>query len=148
MTTDTEDHVVRIDYGISLEDMIAAGKYDWKNDAIVAATFPSETAGIIQFETKIFHFNRYISSTDAVATIKADDEQNRWEAARIEALLAYGAKNPKLQREYPIIGLGSIVEVRGNRYVPYLRGIGAERGLDLRWWGGVWGGGCRFLGVR
>jgi hypothetical protein len=57
--------------------------------------------------------------------------RNFWKPARIEGLLAYGVKNPNEQRQYPIVGLGSFAGVLGSRYVPYLYGRGAGRGLDL-----------------
>jgi len=105
-------------------------------------------AGIFHFEPKVFHFNRYTPSEDADEIIKADDRQTPWEPAKIEGLLAYGAKNPEEQRKYPIIGLGSVAKVRGGRYVPCLDGRDAERLLDLIWWGVGWVGVCRFLAVR
>jgi hypothetical protein len=57
-------------------------------------------------------------------------------------------KNPNEQRQYPIVGLGSFAEVLGSRYVPYLYGRGAGRGLDLLWWDVVWYGHYRFLALR
>ena len=106
--------------------MMADGSYDWVNPAITPKGFP-----IVQFEKNVFHFNRYISSEDAVEAITADDRRNLWEPAKIEGLLAYGVKNPNEQRQYPIVGLGSFAGVLGSRYVPYLYGRGAGRGLDL-----------------
>ena len=139
---------VSVDYAKNLPDMIAAGRYDWTSDDITPKRFPITGTGVVELETKVFHFNRSISSEDAVAAIKADDKANPWEPAPIEALLAYAAKHPDEQRQYPIIGLGSVVSVRGCRGVPYLSRRGAGRGLGLGWWGGGWGGSCRFLAVR
>jgi hypothetical protein len=98
--------------------------------------------------TRLFHFNRYISSLDAISTIRASDPQNPWEPANIEILFLYGANNPDEQRKYPIVGLGSVAEVRGNRRVPCLDGQVPLRSLVLDWWDGDWGGHCRFLAVR
>jgi hypothetical protein len=150
MTTDTitKDSVITIDYGKSLEVMIAAGKYDWVNPNITPKNFPITATGIVQFEPKIFHFDRHISSEDAVEAIKADDRGNPWEPAKIEHLLAYGATYPEDQRQYPIVGLGSVAEVGGRRFVPYLSRRGTGRGLDLDWWDDGWRGNCRFLAVR
>jgi hypothetical protein len=139
---------VAIDYGTSLQDMIAAGRYDWVNSDITPKRFPIVGTGIVEFEPKVFHFDRYISSEDAVAAIVADNKQNPWEPAKIEALLAYAAKNPDEQRQYPIIGLGSVARVDGDRSVPCLGLDVAGRGLNLLWWDYDWEDFCRFLAVR
>ena len=97
------NQIITIDYGKPLQGMIADGKYDWVNPNITSEKFSITAGGIVQFEPKIFHFDRYMSSEDAVAAIKADDRQNSWEPAKIEHLLAYGAKNPEEQRDYRLI---------------------------------------------
>ena len=139
---------IAVDYNQSLQQMIDAGKYDWVDDDITTKRFPLVGKGVIQFETKVFYFDRRIFSKSVVAAIEANDQHTPWKPAAIEHLLAYGAKNPDEQRQYPIIGLGSVAEVFGSRDVPDLRRLGAERVLGLDWWGGDWGGGCRFLAVR
>lgn len=90
MNTDTiSTGIIAVDYNKSLQNMMADGSYDWVNPAITPKGFP-----IVQFETNVFHFNRYISSEDAVEAITADDRRNFCEPAKIEGLLAYGVKNP------------------------------------------------------
>jgi hypothetical protein len=139
-------HVV--DYSLDLEQMIAAGRYDWKNDDITAKRFPIVGKSKVEFEDAIFHFDRGISSEDAVKEILVADTKNPWEPAKIENILAYGAKNPEEQRKFPIVGLGSAPQVDGNRNVPCLRRLASERRLSLGWWGFGWDADCRFLGVR
>lgn len=139
-------HVV--DYDMSLDEMIAAGDYDWKNDDIAAKRFPIVGKGKVEFEDTIFHFDRDISSEDAVKEILAADSKNPWEPAKIENILAYGAKNPEEQRKFPIIGLGSVGKVGGSRYVPCLGRDDSKRALDLHWWDIDWNTLYRFLGVR
>ena len=68
--------------------------------------------------------------------------------ARLAHLLVFGKLNPDAQRSNPIIALGSVGKVRGNRYVPYLYEDSSGRNLYLRWWGGAWSSYCRFLAVR
>ena len=118
MNTDTiSTGIIAVDYSKSLQNMMADGSYDWVNPAITPKGFPITAVGIVQFETKVFHFNRYISSEDAVEAITADDRRNFWEPAKIEGLLAYGVKNPNEQRQYPIVGLGSFA---GSRLSPFV----------------------------
>ena len=137
-----------VDYGMSLDEMIAAGNYDWKNDDLNAKRFPIVGTGRVEFEDTIFHFDRYISSEDAVKEIIAADPKNPWEPGKIENILAYGAKNPEEQRKFPIVGLGSVGEVNGDRLVSCLNRNDSKRDLDLRWWGAGWNASYRFLGVR
>ena len=137
-----------VDCTKSLDEMIKAGNYDWVDSGITAKRFPIKSTGADEWEFKMFHFDRSISSEDAVAGIKADDSANPWQPAGIEHVLTYGKENPEEQRKYPIVALGSVGGVGGNRYVPYLGGHDSERGLRLRWWDGDWGACCRFLGVR
>jgi hypothetical protein len=144
MHTDTITTHIIVDYRKSLEAMIADGCYDQVNPDITPKRFPTTAAGTVQFETKVFHFDRNISSEDAVVAIKKEG----FEPAKIEHLLAFGAIYPEEQHKYPIIGLGSVADVSGTRYAPYLYRYVAQRCLGLDWWGSVWYGNFRFLAVR
>jgi hypothetical protein len=136
--------MLSVDYSQTLEQMIAAGRYDWKNDDLTAKRFPIKGEGTEEVEAKLFHFGRSISSEDAKRLI----EEAGWEVAKTEHLLAFGVKHPDEQRKFPIIALGSVGEVGGDRGVPCLDGSGSERSLGLRWWGYDWNSDCRFLAVR
>jgi hypothetical protein len=137
-----------VDFGRSLEQMIAAGNYDWKNDNITAKKFPVVGNGVEQFEAKLFHFNCDTASQANVNAIKADDPANPWEPGRIEYLLSFGEKYPEEQRKYPIVALGSVAKVSGDRCVPDLDRYDTGRGLYLSWWDFGWRGHDRFLAVR
>src|SRR5438552_3599490 len=102
-----------VDYGQSLEEMIVAGNYDWKNDDITAKRFPITDKGVVEFEARYFHFNRDISSENAIKEIEATDTANPWSTAEIEHVLSHGKTFPEEQRKFPIIGLGSVAEVGG-----------------------------------
>lgn len=133
-----------IDYGQTLEQMIAAGRYDWKNDDISVKRFPLTGSGVVERKFKIFHFDRLISSDEAERLIIADG----WQAAKIEHLLAFGAEKPDEQRKFLIVALGSVAGVGGDPFVPYLGGDAFGRGVGLDWRGAGWGAHCRFLAVR
>ncbi|MCX6786409.1 MAG: hypothetical protein NTU85_01140 [Candidatus Kaiserbacteria bacterium] len=137
-----------VDHNKSLAEMIAAGRYDWTNDDITAKRFPITGEGLVEFEARYFHFDRNISSEDAVKKIEQTDKENPWMSAKIEHLLAFGEKFPEEQRKFPIVALGSVAGVRGDRGVPCLGRDGSRRGLGLHWWSNDWGSGCRFLAVR
>jgi len=135
---------VFVDYSLSLPQMIAAGKYDWVNPDITEKNFPVPENYVLGSDPKIFHFSRNVSSEDVVKEM----DKEGYEPAMIWDLLDFGAKNPEEQRKFPIVGLGSVGEVGGHRYVPYLDGDDSERDLDLCWWGHGWDAFYRFLGVR
>jgi hypothetical protein len=127
-----------------LVDMIARGKYDWVNSGVTEGNFPVPEGFILGSEPKIFHFNCYLSSEAVIAEMNKDG----YRPAMIWDLLDYGAKNPKEQRKYPIVALGSVAAVDDRRFVACLgRGVSSlELGLDD--FGAGWDDGCRFLAVR
>lgn len=133
-----------VDFGKSLEEMIAAGRYDWKNDDITAKRFPRSGSGTVTVDAKLFHFNHTMTS-DAV---ERELEAAGYRSATIAELLAFGAAFPEVQRQFPVVALGSVTRVFGYRSVPYLSGRGAGRRLNLSWSGLDWDVVCRFLAVR
>jgi len=136
---------VTVDYTKPLDAMITAGNYDYRNDNITTENFPVTGNGTVECEVILVHFDRDIKSEAAITEL----EQMGLQPAKIEHLLALGAKHPDLQREFPIICLGSSwVHSDGDRVVPYLGHWDAERGLVLRWFVSRWSRFCRFAAVR
>ena len=135
---------VTINYGLTLEEMIAAGRYYWKNDDITAKHFPVKGEGTKEVVTKLIHFNKYMESDDVLREL----DQRGLRPATIEELLAFGAKYPELQRQFPIVALGSVWRRLGYRHVPYLWGHAFERNLYLFWFESRWRGPFRFLALR
>ena len=137
---------VTVNYNLSLEEIIAAGRYDWKNGDITVKHFPMKGEGITDVDIRLVHFDRVMDSSDEVIR-KLDKMDLR--PASIEELLAFGAKYPDVQRHFPIVALGSVWRLLdGGQGVPSLHGRGRERGLGLGIFGGGWGGRCRFAAVR
>ncbi len=136
--------VLPVDYGQTLEQMIAAGRYGWKNDDITAERFLIEGKGTIEFEAVLFHFDKKISSEDA----KKQIEEAGYEVGKIEHILSFGANYPEEQRKFPVVGLGSVGRFGDRSGVPYLGWGIYKRGLYLGWLVGVWYARYRFLGVR
>jgi hypothetical protein len=134
-----------VDYTMSLADMIKVGKYDWVNDDITAEHFPVTGSGKTEVNLEFVHLNKSVSSEAVLAHMEA----NGLRPATLAELLSFGAKYPEIQREFPIVALGSswIVSV-GNRFVPYLFGSSSDRHLNLSWFGSGWVGYFRFLAVR
>jgi hypothetical protein len=147
--------VLRVDFNLTLGEMIVAGRYgpkgdNWNKD-ITQERFPIVGAGIEEFEFKLFGeegFEDGFSSEKVIKIIKEDDKDNPWSPAQTEHTLAFGAQFPDAQRKNPIIGLGSVARVGGHRRVLDLSRDGSERDLGLRWFDGDWDARGRFLAVR
>ena len=137
---------VTVDYDMPLDAMIDAGKYDWKNDDITVEHFPIEGTGTVECKLLLVHLDRSFTTAEVEEQLKAQG----LEPAKIEHLLAFGAKYPEKQLKFPIIALGSSwVDSDGDRYVPYLSRDGSKRRLRLGWDrpDRTWSDDCRFLAV-
>jgi hypothetical protein len=116
-----------VNYDQSLADDIAAGKYDKVLSNI--ENFPTEGSGQTSVNFTLVHFNCWISTTSAAASI---DSQGLRQAT-LQELLAFGAKYPDEQRGRCIVELGTfgpcqycpptIAYLYGN---PTMRGISAQ----------------------
>ncbi len=125
---------------LSLVEMIALGKYNWVKSGITAENFSVDQTAKWDEETRLFHFDRSMF-TDAV---KAEMDKEGWKPASIWNLLFFGMENPELQRQFPIIALGSVW--RGD--VPELFRLGSLRVLSLDRIGSDWDDNSHFLAVR
>lgn len=136
---------VVVDYGQPLAEMIAMGKYDFANSDINADHFPVSGEGQQEVAVELFHFNKSISSEKAIAEMDAVG----YRPAILPELLALGASQPELQRQFPIVALGSVWQgPDGSRSVACLYRSYAERSLYLRWFGYGWNDVYRFAAVR
>ena len=136
---------VTVDYTKSLAEMVMAGKYDWVNPNIIADNFPVQGKGRQDKECVLFPFGHGISSDEAIRLMAEEG----CDPCMIEDLVKFGEEEPSLQREFPIVGLGSSWRDEfGHRRVPMLHREEARRSLNLRWFEGDWLARHRFLGVR
>jgi len=92
----------------------------------------------------LFHFGRDMHSDPVIAEMP----KFGFEPPLIEHCLAFGAQHPEVQRQFPIVFLGSSCLVSGDRGVPYLGRRVSERGLGLYCFGLDWDGPYRFAAVR
>lgn len=144
----TEEIKLIVDYSQTVKQMIEAGKYDCIVSDITEKHFPlpSELFGErITVSSKLFHFNRDITSKDVIVEM----EEVGYHPAILPELLALGKARPELQRQFPIIALGSIWRDSDCvRYTPGLRVSNNGRKLNLYWFSGDWNAYYRFLGIR
>jgi hypothetical protein len=149
MTTTTNASVtaypITIDYRKTFDEMLKAGKYDYANQDITSKHFSITGEGEVQTELLLVHFDRDIESDDAMAEL----DRMGLEPARLEHATAFGEKHPDVQRQYPIVFLGSVWSgPDGFRRVPYLDRWSDGRRLYLDYWPDEWDRSCRFAAVR
>ena len=134
-----------VDYGRSVEDGVRAGRYDWANSDITSCNFLTKRKGMAEISVEIINFARYISTDGVLREL----DRMGYRPAELHELLAFGEKYPDVQREFPIVALGSVWRHRyGDRGVPYLRRHGSGRPLNLHWVEDGWREFCRFAAVR
>lgn len=91
------------------------------------------------------HFNRNIESDTALAEL----DKMGLRPATLPELLAFGAKYPDKQREFPIVALGSVWrDLCGDRVVAYLGCDSSKRDLYLDRLVYRWSAPFRFAAVR
>lgn len=135
---------IAVDYNMSLEDMIAAGRYDWANGDITKERFPIKGKGVKEFAVTLVHFGHFMSSDNAVKEMK-----KKWlRPATHDELLSFGAKYPDMQREFLIVALGFSALMYDARFVLYLIKGCSGRHLNFGLWGDGWNGDCRFLAIH
>jgi len=86
----TEEIKLTVDYTKTVEQAITDGNYDWKNDDIIVKNFPISPEMIgkkVEVVTKLFYFNRDISSNDGISEMEKAD----YRPATLMELLALGA---------------------------------------------------------
>ncbi len=138
------EKILSISSSPSLSDRIALGKYDWVDKDITEKNFPIKVEKYHEVEYKLFCFNRSISSHSAIEKMKDEG----FKPGNILELLKLGEIQSNLQREFPIVALGSTWQDGGGGRVPVLNCDDAMRELALYWFEDGWHSNYRFLGVR
>lgn len=142
---DCPSYSITVDYSQTVEQLVRIGRYDWADDGINSPNFPSREKGQAQIDISLLNFDHSISSEDVIKAMGAQGLR----PATLKELLALGTAFPDLQRQNPIVALGSTRRYPyGYVYVPYLGRNDGYRRLDLRWFGGGWLPNWRFAAVR
>jgi hypothetical protein len=132
-----------VDYFKSIEQLKTDGGYNaYASSEITSANFPHQDSGMKNIRAVLVHFDRRVSNEEAL------DELDKLglRAATMAELLAFGAKYRDVQRDFPIIALGSARTHRtGLRHVGCLGHAASKRSIGLDWFGSGWSSYCRFL---
>ncbi len=144
---ESETYTVEVDYGLPLDEAIAAGKYDTVDNTITAENFPSDKKSKETFGITLFDFKKGMTTDEVLAEF----DKLGLRPATLPELLALGAAHPELQREFLIMALGSIWQgADGSNNVSILGGGGNKRNLGLTWFkrDDIWESRLHFAAVR
>ena len=136
----------KVNYDLSIESLIAQGKYDWKNDSITSQNFQTTRKGEATINLEPVHLNQFLTSDEVIAELK----KKGLRPAEPHELLSFGIQYPEEQRKYPIVALGSVWRFwHGDRDVPFLWSDDVVvRRLYLLYFDFRWREDFRFLAVR
>ena len=145
VTSVVQQYLVSVNYDLSVKDAIAVGRYDWKNDSIIAKNFPSKRAGTADMEIILVKFDDTMSSEDVLREL----DRQRTAFGRMRNYLPSG-------RNIPMCSANS----RWSHLVPCGRtraatatcristGALASASLHLHWFDDDWYSDYRFAAVR
>lgn len=138
--------VIAVDYRQTVEEMVEAGSYCQWNADIVQKHFPHDREGNkTELKVELVHFNRLIESDDAITEL----DKLGLRPVNSAELLTFGAAYPDVQREFPVVALGSPwVLPDGRRVDLFLEAFYGDRGLSLSCGGMKWSECYRFAAVR
>jgi hypothetical protein len=148
-----DEHLVRVDYNMPSEQWVLEIEFSrggvsalfWKDLVWVNH---SSCAGIDQSPgdrvVLVKHFDRLIPSEEAIAEM---DKLGYRPATHLE-MYALSKANPRLQRQFRIVALGSYVKFEGVYFVAMLSNRFEGRNLDTKPFGSEWSNRTRFLFVR
>jgi hypothetical protein len=136
---------VVVNYDLPLEEAIDAGEYQGVHGSITSQNFPSTRHGQAELEIILMRFDRRMTSEEVLGELGKEGLR----PAELPEFLAFGAKYPEVQREFSVVGLGSVWQDRkGYRNVPCLYTASEGRYLDLHWWDDGWYSYSRFAAIR
>jgi len=127
---------IEVDYGQTFDQMVEAGNYDWVNDDITSVHFPVQGGkGVLNFKVELVNMGRVATTEELLEEAK----KRGLTRPGIEHILAFGAKFPEIQREFPIVALIEKPwrDPHGRLNVPELWYNGDKRKLNDKldmWW--------------
>lgn len=110
---------IGVDYNLTIEQVVANGNYDSKNDYINSKNFSTSRKGYIRVKIVIYKATQNIRSEEVIRFLR----KKKLVSADFYTLCALANERPELPRQDRIIGLGSFCTLRNNnrsRYYPLL----------------------------
>ena len=134
-----------IDGCYTTSELVKRGNYTWVNNFVCDEKFPLEFHKPVNQTIELVKFNHSPTTTE----VFQEFVRRGLKRPTFEDMLYFGVKHPEEQRTYTIVFLHEPVpNSDGLSCVFVLHGRASIRYFDLHYWGGEWGRGCVFAGVR
>ncbi len=120
-----------VDYGMSLEQMVKNGRYNWSHENITSKKFPTRRTGKAEIVIKLVRLNLSVHTSTAIEEL---NKEKGFRLAEPCELLAFGEKYPYVQRKFPVVALGFVRTTFGiysDREALYLYGDRLSRYVGL-----------------
>ncbi len=138
--------LVRMDYEILFKDLIAAAAFDWKHPEFtriqVLRHIFEYGQRTIRFE--VIYFRRVVTAEEALFEMGACGLR----PATLLELLAFAAKYRNMQLQFPVVCLGTELEILGFKGYAFLDELAGGRALDISFNNIGWSELCLFLAVK
>jgi hypothetical protein len=102
----SQKYTVQVDYAQAISDSLRAADFTWVNPQVNAANFPESMSGSATLTAQLVPFDAGMSVDNFTKAQAAAG----FRPATLDELLAFGKANPQLQKDEPIIALGSSSE--------------------------------------
>jgi hypothetical protein len=101
---------MQVDYSRSVEDSLRAGQYAWTHYQLTSSNFPSATAGSQALSVVLVRFSveanlDFVLGAQTGAGLRP---------ASLKELLAFGEAYPEVQKDLPLLALGSSADLSVN----------------------------------
>ena len=139
-------------YSKTVDQLKNMSNYDFMSFEITSQLFPNTKNTDVKMEGVLIDFDddrKYPRGIESDEVIKELDKMGLRPADHHE-LLSFGAQHPKVQKEFPVVGLGSSPNIKLNnvRVILSLNFFRDQRELLLEVWGGKWAKDRRFLAFK
>ncbi len=143
-----EVYPLEVDYSADLEEAMRAGGYnDIHREILPSASWFTDFGRKEKLQMKLLEFEQPVSTEEVLAKAKAKSLR----LANLFELLAFGAKYPEVQWDYPVLALGSRWRNQnGDQGIAYLwhNAFGRALEMGLIQNGKQWDNLCRFAAVH
>lgn len=120
---------VDVDFTKSKRELINAGKYGYVDSRLMHGEFPVKGSGTGRIQILIVNFGRPMTSAEILNEL----EEMKLRPINFRELLAIGKQYPNLQRNFPIVALGSAIwkDAAGAEYCGILSKFQKERWIGV-----------------